>query len=193
MRTHTLNIQDAEHTLEGLTVQSEAGEPPTYSEVLYRLYLPIGGSADVTVDGRKTTLGRLQLLPLSPGEQVSFSPNAHLLSCAFHHNFFCVRVMRNEVFCDGVVFTRLRGLPIVDLREDGYPAALARFEELRGILTGESLFKPEHAINTIKSLLLQAADCKIRHASPDESFQVTPAKVSEIVARFQDLVEDNYA
>ncbi|WP_415405316.1 helix-turn-helix domain-containing protein [Tateyamaria sp. SN3-11] len=174
-------------------MQSEIGVPPAYSEVLYRLYLPMGGPAETTIDGCNITLDQYELLTLSPGERVSFSRSATVLSCAFHHNFFCVRVMRNEVFCDGVVFNRLRGLPIVDLREDGYRTALARFEELGHILEGESLFKPEHAVNTIKSLLLQAADCKIRHANPDESFQVTPAKVSEVVAKFQDLVEENYA
>ncbi len=190
---HTLSIQENNEPQEGLIVQSEAAEPPAYSEVLYRLYLPVGGAVDVLIEGREVTLEPYELLTLSPGERVSFPASATFLSCAFHHNFFCVRVMRNEVFCDGVVFNRLRGLPIVDLKEDGHRTALARFEELGHILEGESLFKPEHAVNTIKSLLLQAADCKIRHANADETFQVTPAKVSEIVAKFQDLVEENYA
>ncbi|MBM7067004.1 helix-turn-helix domain-containing protein [Actibacterium sp. 188UL27-1] len=193
MQTRTLTIQDSTDPDASLRVQSQPGEPPAYSEVLYRLFLPVGGPVDVVIEGCGITLDQFQLLTLSPGERISFSPSASFLSCAFHHNFFCVRVMRNEVFCDGVVFNRLRGLPIVDLKEDGYRTARARFEELGNIISGESLFKPEHAINTIKSLLLQAADCKIRYANPDETFQVTPAKVSEIVARFQDLVEDNYA
>jgi len=194
MNTLKIDILDNDGNAQiGLVVQDSLGRPPDYSEVLYRLYLPSGSATEMVVDGRATKLQPHHMLTLSPGERVEFGPNAQLWSCAFHHNFFCVRVMRNEVFCDGVVFNRLRGLPLVDLKESGFEIAKVRFQELQHVIRGESLFKPEHAVNVIRSLLLHAADCKIRNADPDETFQITPTKVSSLVARFQDLVEENYA
>lgn len=191
--TVNLDILDSDdQPLTGLIVQSDTGPPASYPEDLYRLYLLMEGTVDATLDGRRMTLRKNTMLTLSPGERVQFEPGSKLVSCAFHHNFFCVRVMRNEVFCDGVVFNRLRGLPVVDLKEEGAAIAQTRFDELRYVIRDDCLFKPEHAINILRSLLLQAADCKIRYADADENFQITPTKVSQLVARFQDLVEEHF-
>jgi AraC-like DNA-binding protein len=191
--TVNLDILDSDdQPLTGLIVQSDTGPPASYPEDLYRLYLLMEGTVDATLDGRRMTLRKNTMLTLSPGERVQFAPGSKLMSCAFHHNFFCVRVMRNEVFCDGVVFNRLRGLPVVDLKEEGAAIAETRFDELRYVIRDDCLFKPEHAINILRSLLLQAADCKIRYADADENFQITPTKVSQLVARFQDLVEEHF-
>lgn len=191
--TVNLDIMDTDNQpFTGLIVQSETGLPVNYPEDMYRLYLSLEGIVDAALDGRHITLQKNMLLTLSPGERVKFVPETKLISCAFHHNFFCVRVMRNEVFCDGVVFNRLRGLPIVELKEEGAAIAQTRINELRYVIRDDCLFKPEQAINILRSLLLQAADCKIRYANADENFQFTPMKVSQLVARFQDLVEEHY-
>lgn len=194
METLTLETVDANGTPNtGLHVQVHVGPPPQYSEVLYRLYLVQDRATDVVVDGRKITLLPNHMLTLSPGEQVQCGPEAKLLSCAFHHDFFCVRVMRNEVFCDGVVFNRLRGLPVVDLQAKGAQTARMRFQEIADVIEDESLFKTEYAVNILRSLLLQAADCKIRFSDPADIDQIAPNQVSNLVTRFQDLVEQNYA
>jgi len=177
----------------GLIVQLGAGAPPDYEDCLYRLYCVETDSAEVRFEGVPLTLERGQLLTLSPGERADFATDASLRSCAFHHNFFCVRVKRNEVFCDGVVFNRLAGIPVVTFPEAEWNWARNRFSELAHIVKAESLFKQEHAINALRSMLLHAADCKIRFSGIASGSFETSAKVSDLVSRFQDLVERHYA
>lgn len=193
---HVLNLDvldDQGAAQVGLLVQDGVAPPPSYSDALYRLYLAKDAPITVHIDATPALLAQHHLLTLSPGERAEFGEGAEVLSCAFHHNFFCVRVMRSEVFCDGVVFNRLRGLPIVDLKAKGAEIACARFREMAHVIADDCLFKPEHAVNILRSLLLQAADCKIRFSGRGESFQIAPTRVSDLVSKFQDLVEENYA
>ncbi|MEP2978211.1 MAG: AraC family transcriptional regulator [Lentilitoribacter sp.] len=176
----------------GLIVQSDFGHPPEYEQEFYRIYLSYETDVNVILEGHPIVLKRKQLLALSPGENFSFEGKPNLLSCAFHHNFFCVRVMRNEVFCDGVVFNRLKGLPIVNLPDREFEIAYNRFRELSYIIRDESVFKPEHAINTLRSMLLQAADCRIRFSNSENPIPMSSPKVSSLVSKFQDLVETHY-
>lgn len=177
----------------GLIVQIGAGRPPHYSEALYRLYCIEDTTVEAHFEDRQLTLKQRQLLTLSPGERIDFDEKAVLRSCAFHHNFFCVRVKRNEVFCDGVVFNRLTGFPVVQFPENEWGLAKSRFDELAHILEADSLFKPEHAVNALRSLLLHAADCKIRFSEATLGALENVSKVSDLVSRFQDLVEGHYA
>lgn len=188
-----LEVDGADGTaMTGLFVQTDFGRPPDYPTDYYRLYLADSSSARLLLDGQAEELVQGQLLTLSPGERVEFDDKANLSSCAFHHNFFCVRVMRNEVFCDGIVFNRLRGFPVVNLPEQELDIVRHRFRELLHIVGDESLFKSEHAINLLRSLLLQAADCKIRFSESSKPLRFGASKGSELISRFKDLVEKHY-
>lgn len=182
---------DGEQML-GLQIQGEENSPPAYAENLYRLYLIVANQARITFETQVKELNRHQLLTLSPGERVDFDGNVSVLSCAFHHNFFCVRVKRDEVFCDGVVFNRLQGLPVVDFPASEVDLVKHRFQELASIVKANSTFKHELAISALRSLLLQAADCKLRFSNIDDPVQPGQARVSDLVSRFQDLVEENF-
>lgn len=72
------------------------------------------------------------------------------MSYAFHHNFSCMHVMRNEVFCDDVVFNHLRVLPVVDLKAGGFEIATARFPEIRRMIEDDCLFRQEHLVNILR-------------------------------------------
>ena len=190
---HKLDLIDsAGHPSTGLLVQAGPGEPPVYSESLYRLYLVRDGGTGFFLEGQQVGYSCGFLMTLSPGERIEFDPDTTVYSCAFHHDFFCVRVMRDEVFCDGVVFNRVRGLPVVLLPDGEIDFALNRFSELQHISSGDSVFQHEQAISVLRSLLLQAADCKLRfsHDTWDDTPQTT--KISTLVARYQNLVEEHY-
>lgn len=182
----------AGHPSTGLIVQTNSGSPPEYSENLYRLLLIEDGTAEFFLEEQRVTYSRGFMITLSPGERIEFLPDAQVRSCAFHHDFFCVRVMRNEVFCDGVVFNRVKGQPIVFLPDGETDIAVNLFHELRHIVDGESLFRHEQAINVLRSLLLHAADCKLRFSSETWDEKPQESKISTLVAHYQNLVEEHY-
>ncbi len=175
-----------------LTIQAATGTPPDYPTNLYRLYFVEDGATDITLDHRQLRIEAGQLLALSLTEQVTFDNTAKLISLGFHHDFFCVKVKRTEVYCDGVVFNRISGQPQITLPEQEWPLLRHRFEELREIVQSQSLFTEERAINSLRSLLLQAADYKLRHIEngADEALQKT--RISDLVLQFQDLLEKHY-
>lgn len=190
--TLSLGIADiGEHP--GLSIQRDAGSPPDYSIELYRLYFSPKGDAALTLDGQEITLNKGHLLTLSPGEAVTFAERSPLLSLSFHHDFFCIRVQRDEVYCDGVVFNRLTGLPIVPFPESERAIVDGRFKELISILNSQSHFSHDRAISVLRALLLHAADFKVR-SSDAELLEPQKAKqLSPLVLRFQHLVEETFA
>ena len=107
---------------------------------------------------------------------------------AFFHDFFCIKVQRDEVFCDGVVFNRLLGDPIISIPDEEQVLVAHRFKSLANIINSGSEFVNEMAVSELKSLLLQAADCKFRDANSKESIE----RPSDLALHFQDLVEDYY-
>ncbi len=179
--------------LPGLVIQPEIGPPPNYAIELYRLYLATKGGAELTLEGQEVTLQNGHLLTLSPGEGVTFAPGARLLSLGFHHDFFCIRVQRDEVYCDGVVFNRLTGLPVVPFPESEHGIIDGRFKELTSILKDPSPFSRDRALNVLRALLLHAADFKSRSASLGLNEIQEVKQLSPLVLKFQHLVEETFA
>lgn len=187
----TLPMSDANPgDLPGIAIQDGLGNPPGYSEQLYRLYfiedIPVG----LTLDRHSFRLSPGHLLTLSPGEHVQFDGPCQVRSLAFHHNFFCVRVQREEVYCDGVVFNRVSGLPVVVFPPSEGQWVRGRIEEAYQVLQGQGQFSRARAINALRALLLHAAEFKLRSA-PVEG-EATSPRLSPLVLRFQDLVESTF-
>ena len=176
----------------GLWVQVNAGSPTEYPSGLYRIYFKEVKEASVILDNRRLSMTAGQLLPVSPGERVRFEGAATIRSLAFHHDFFCVRVKRSEVYCDGIVFNRVAGKPLITLPEREWPLLKSRFEELNEIVRMKGAFAVERSISGLRSILLQAAESKLRATahSPDPS--MPDGRISDLVLRFQDLVEEHY-
>lgn len=63
------------------------------------------------------------------------------------------------MFCDGVVFNRVLGEPIITLPVHECPLTGARFDELESLIRLGSVFVKERIVSGLRSLLLQAADC----------------------------------
>ncbi len=175
----------------GLAVQHEQGAPPDYAVVLYRLYLA-EADLELELDGQALRLRHGQLLTLSPGEVVVFDAHASVRTMAFHHNFFCVRVQRDEVYCDGVVFNRVSGLPVVAFPEDELDLLRSRFEEVSRILSRQGPFTQDRAVNALRALLLHAADFKLRGSEVASALVTGPARLSPLVLAFQNLVETTF-
>jgi len=175
-----------------LWVQVDAGMPPDYPSDLYRVYFKKTGWAVINLDNRRLTIMAGQVLPVSPGERICFDGSATVLSLAFHHHFFCVRVKRGEVFCDGIVFNRVAGKPLITLPEREWPLLVSRFDELNEIVRTKGAFAAERSISALRSILLQAAECKLRTTAEDADPSVPYGRISDLVLRFQDLVEDHY-
>lgn len=174
-------------------IQTEKGAPPDYATDLYRLYFATDGDAALSLEGQAITLKRGYLLTLSPGETVTFAEGTNLLSLSFHHDFFCIRVQRDEVYCDGVVFNRLTGLPIVIFPETEQTIVEGRFQEMTSILSNQSPFSHDRALNVLRALLLHAADFKSRFDGSDIAAGPPAPQLSPLVLQFQHLVEETFA
>ncbi len=191
--TLTLSVPiDETATLPGLEVQVGNHPIPDYSTELYRLYLADQKDVSLTLDTQPVLLKKGGLLTLSPGESVVFPKGTTLRSLSFHHNFVCVRVLRDEVYCDGIVFNRLRGLPIIAFPKSEKSILLSRFEELESILQNPSDFAHERALSTIRTLLLHAADFKIRSSDKKLNDRLSKNRLSTLIRSFKELVEETY-
>lgn len=175
-----------------LIVQAIAGNPPQYSTEFYRLYFVESGSANATLDTWNLTVSPGDLIPLSPGEQAHFEGDVAVQSIAFHHDYFCVRVKRTEVYCDGVVFNRLTGSPRITLPEREWPLLRDRFSEIYEIVQAGGVFVLERSVNGLRSILLQAAEYKINQLANEPDMVDIAAPMTDLVLRFQDLLEANF-
>jgi len=182
----------SKHNLALLMVQALAGEPPLYDEALYRIFFIEENEVKLTLDGASFLIEPGQLLTLSPGEKVIFEQGSEVRSLAFHHDFFCIKVKPSEVFCDGVVFNRVLGEPIVTLPVHEWPSTVTRFEELDILIRSDSVFVKERIASGLRSLLLQAADCKFSGSQQETSLTLRDERTSDLVLRFQELLEENY-
>ena len=123
----------------------------------------------------------------------SCSNGTAVLSLSFHHNLFCVRVQRDEVYCDGVVFNNVTGLPVVAFPEGEQSIVRGNLKELVSILTNLGPFSRDRALNALRALLLHAADVKLRAGEAAMKTGEAPGRLSELVLAFQNLVEETYA
>lgn len=175
-----------------LIVQADIGTPPEYPADMYRIYFSEGDAQSLVLDKQDLSLNAGQLLAISPAEEVVFPDYARVRSMAFHHDFFCVRVKRTEVYCDGVVFNRVSGAPIISLPEPECDLLRYHFQEMSEIIRLGSTFSQERVINILRSLLLQAADYKLQALEKQEGMPPSGRRVSDLVLRFQDLLELHY-
>lgn len=194
-RTDILTLPDncsIEIDLPEVAIQRLPGKPPQYSIELYRLYFASNDDINLSLEEQPLTLKQGQLLTLSPGEKVEFNQEAKVQSLSFLHYFFCIKVLRNEVFCDGLVFNKLKGLPIISFPKHEQPVLTARFEELYSILFHQAPFFRDRAINTLKAILLHSAQYKLE-TTKEKAFQEQQQKqLSSLVLEFQNLVEETY-
>lgn len=170
-------------------VQHIPGAPPAYFTDHYRLYFVESGKADITLDNWHLSVSAGDLIPMSPGEKIRFEGDVDVCSLAFHHDFFCVRVKRTEVYCDGVVFNRLTGQPCIALPVREWPLLKNQFIGLFEIVQSEGIFVKERAVNALRSILLQTAEYKLKQLADEDHSELAAAPMSELVLRFQDLLE----
>jgi len=175
-----------------LIIQAEPGVPPQYPNDLYRVYFIDSGFQKASVDNQQVDVAPGDVLTASPAEQVVFSEELRVRSVAFHHDFFCVRVKRTEVYCDGVVFNRVAGQPRVVLPEQERPLSVQHFIELNEIVKSSGSLVKERAISTLRSILLQTAEFKMMQMTADAGADMHGSRISELVLRFQDLLEAHY-
>lgn len=126
----------------------------------------------------------------SPTE--SFYGDANVLSRAvsFHHNFFCVRVNRSEVYCDGVVFNRTSGRPRVALPQSEWSLIRHHIRELDKLLQGNGVFVEDRSVSALRSIILLIAEYKLQQLTGGHEIVSRP--LSALVLEFQNLLEQNY-
>jgi|GEM_PF-4763970 len=181
-----------EGELPQVAIQQTPAEVPKYSIELYRLYFACNEDVSLSLESQPLVLKQGQLLTLSPGEIVEFKKGSIVQSLSFLHDFFCIKVLRNEVYCDGLVFNKLKGLPIITFPKHEQTILIARLEELYSILEGQNAFYRDRAINTLKAILLHSAQFKLQ-TTKEKTFQEQQQKqISTLVLNFQNLVEETY-
>lgn len=179
-------------SIDGLLVEALPSVPAEYSFDLYRIYFVERGETTVQLENWTMDVVPGTILAASPAEAISFRRPVSTRSVAFHHDFFCVRVKRTEVFCDGVVFNRLAGEPRIILPELEWSLIRHRFEELGSVASSGGVLARERAISALRSILLQSAEFKLLQLADDEATELVPAPMSDLVLRFQDLLESHY-
>jgi len=188
----TLLMNSSDSELPSISVQCNNATAVDYSSELYRLYLASKEDLQLTLNNQPIVLKAGHLLSLSPGEDVLFDAQAKLRCLCFHHDFFCVRVQRDEVYCDGIVFNRLTGLPIVNFPADVRSTIILRFKEISSLLENPTLLSSERAVNALRDILLLTAEHKIIGMELNDTDTVNMQPLSPLVLKFQHLVEEIY-
>jgi len=181
-----------EGKLPSILVQCENDIAPEYSTDLYRLYLASRKDLQLTLNNQPIVLKAGNLLSLSPGEDVQFPTSTELRCLCFHHDFFCVRVQRHEVYCDGIVFNRLTGLPIVSFPAEVRSIVIRRFIEISNLIDNPTLLSTERAVNALRDILLLTAEHKLIGMELNDRNNVDMQPLSPLVLNFQNLVENLY-
>lgn len=193
MERNTTQILTEGLDVPALAVHVQAKQSPSFPSALYRLFATGAESAQATIEGRATVIPATTTVALSPGEEFEALDDKITSGVGFHHDFFCVRVRRDEVFCDGVVFNRLAGPPLIALTEAERATAEHTMHELATVAGTDSPLQTERAISALRTLLLQVADAKLRRnpGAPTEEHGLR-RRISPLVLDFQSLVEETY-
>ncbi len=153
----------------------------------YHFVMAAPTGTNLMLEGRSLHLVDHQIAAVSPGESIHLlTPAAVLVS--FRHEFFCVRVSRAEVFCDGVVFNRLHTGPIITMPHEDWTIVTSRVDELVRIDRSVSPLREERLIGCLRALLLACADARLMALDLPA---VAKSPSAEILS-FQDALEKYY-
>ncbi|MEL6977083.1 MAG: AraC family transcriptional regulator [Pseudomonadota bacterium] len=153
----------------------------------YHLVIAPAEGARIEIEGRTRSLLDRQIAAVSPGEGARLvSPVAAVIS--FRHEFFCIRVSRAEVFCDGVVFNRVSDGPIITMPGEEWALLPSRIDELIRIDRSMSALREERLIGCLRALLLACADARLLSLALPAA---APGPSAEILS-FQDALEARY-
>ncbi len=171
-------------------VQSVAASAPDFPVDHYRIYFIQSGRGAVGVDNVRMNVQAGDVIAASPTETVIADEKLRCLAVGFHHDFFCVRVQRHEVYCDGVIFNRVASIPKSRLPDQEWSQIGQFFEQLQNILDRGGVYVEDRAVSTLRSMLLLVAEYKLNSLTPAEKLPASP--LSPLVLGFQDLLEENY-
>lgn len=161
--------------------------PQALSSDLYHIVFSAQEGTELRLDRRMFFLLDRQVAAISAGENAKLRAPAWAV-VSFSHDFFCVRVSRSEVFCDGVVFNRVTAGPVITMPAADWEATIERAREMVRVAASPSVLRDERLVGSLRSLLLACADARLMALD----LPVATAGPSEEILSFQDAIEARF-
>lgn len=158
---------------------------------LFRVFLFENSFVGAKINHEACMIEENTVITLSPDDRLNFDTSLPSGLCiAFHNAFFCTKVNRSEVFCDGVVFNRLLGLPALQFDYATFNRLCDRTQAIAEEIDTNSALRDELLVAELRLLLVQIANQKLMSIQKNGAKSVVA--VSKITLGFQDLVESHY-
>ena len=181
-----------EPDLPALAIPTGTDSPPLLPVRLYRIYYVKRGNIHTTINGREYSVSDGQLIALAPDEAISLAGEAELVALAFHYQFFCIHIRKDEFFCDGVVFNRKNQEPVCTIPSSSRELIASLFDEIRHATETQTSLSQSRAVSALHSMLLQVAECMLRD-SPDQRNSTSQTQVkSELTLRFESILNIHF-
>ncbi len=155
---------------------------------LYRVVCIENGSAEARLDAARYTLQTGTLLFAARGQRLRLLGSADGWVLFFSQDFFCIRLNRREVFCDGVLYNPAQGAPLLSLPAD--EALRVRLLVDSMVQEAKGTFSEELIISQLKTLLLIGARQKLRELG--QTSAPSGQVLSALVVAFQDAVNGHF-
>lgn len=183
-------IQKAGVRLFEVAQLSSIGQSDGDHDSFYRIVCVDEGTADVRLDLSSISLTEGDMLFAARGQRLRMDgADAKGWILLFAQDFFCIRLSRHEVFCDGIVYNTTHGSPTVRLP----PADGERVNKLVSAMIEDAersdAYTEELILAQLKALLLLTARQKISETRGNS--REAPI-LSPVVIAFQHSIEKNY-
>ncbi|WP_462248579.1 AraC family transcriptional regulator [Ekhidna sp.] len=148
-----------------------------------------GRDQKLIVDGEALVLSQKQIIVFTANQKVEFEHPKAIVAWHFNRDFYCIIDHDHEVSCAGLLFYGKKGLPIIDLSDDGQ----AKLELLFQVFLDEfdeedDNLKTEMLRIILKRLIVKLTRWyKLQHALVDVS-----DKDIDVVREFNLLVEQHF-
>ncbi len=187
-----LDVSSREHgVLPALAIPCKQGEPPSFNPRLYRLFYVLNDECKANINDEERCLVRGDLIALAPDETIIFETKNELLSVAFHFQFFCIHIRKDEFFCDGIVFNRLNHPPVCNVPRVTRELVEKSFYEIWQSVSKPSPLTNERALSALHTLLLQAAEFMLQEKSRGD-IDEAHIKKSDLTKRFESILEIHF-
>lgn len=156
----------------------------------YQILYIWGGHGVFKLDFQEFPVKAHQLFFVSEKQLFSVEKNNGIEAqiIQFTNDFFCIKLNRNEVFCDAVIYNTSYQMPAVDLDTVSQKKMEYLIETMVNEMKDQNDFQEELLTTQLKTLLLYASKQKLKFIS-----EIEVERLSSTITDFQNLLEANYA
>lgn len=158
-------------------------------EEFFKIIWNRGTPFSINLDGLKVTLGKNELICLTPLQQIDFSGlSGEYYLLLFNREFYCIHENDNEVSCEGLLFWGSSELPVLSLNEEEVPKFDTLFQVFTDELDTRDKIQGEMLRMLLKRLIIKSTRLARNQFFPED----TGKNKTELIRQFNILVEQHY-